>query len=432
MSTTTYYARDFPSADVFAFCTLHHERRPENREVAVTNADDVWKRYNSVRNEAELRQLAVRNGVGATLHLGPHYTEAAAHARRPGVAAVGKQLPFDLDLTDVSFLGIPKSDQSSNDRFVRLIFGQVHILRAILREVFGFEHFLPVYSGRRGVHLWVLDARADALGDEARKAICAMISPPDLRRDSRLFYRLPILQQPSFTGGEVEEAVNAVYHRILLAPYKQGGVGLFDSRLRVESFLDKLFARSSGASDANAPESRFQDADAECERRVRLAMNGVSGPTAYRTLEAAIRDGMQSEANRRSGKKATPSEIAHQLLSEKLQDVMFSLVWPSLDVGPSAQMGHCVKLPFSEHGSTGRISLPIEQLLPVSGGSFSLPPIVTAADLQTSGEKRNLFDKSVAVMRSAVAFARKDVRPAPSLDDIEDLGGRASKSPRSA
>jgi len=420
---SVYYKSHFPSDDVFNFCTLHHEDRPENREVAVTNADDIWRRYNSVRNGRDLRDLALRAGEGATLHLGPHYNEASHRARTPGVCAVGKQLPFDLDLTDVAFLNIPKTDQSANDRFVRLIFGQVHILRAILREVFGFEHFLPVYSGRRGVHLWVLDARADALADEARKAVCAMINPPQSKRDPRLFNRRSIEAHPSFWGDQVQSAIYAVRTRVVLAPYKEGGIGLFDSKLRVEAFLDKLFER--GSSD---PPSKWREHEDACERHVRATMRNVCGADAFGTLEAAI---LRELPEGGGGRRLEASQVAYSTLLQKLHDIVFSLLWPTLDVGPSAQMGHCVKMPFSEHGSTKRISLPIEQLLPTASGSSSLPPIVRAFELGTDAEKADEFAKAVSFLRSTVSFARRGYAPPPSYDDIEDLAGRQPKIPRS-
>lgn len=419
-----YYQTYFPADAVFDFCTLHHADRPENREIAVTSANGIWRRYNSVKNASELRKLAIQNGVGATLHLGPAYSEAAHRARTPGVKAVGKQLPFDLDLTDVAFLKVPKSGQRhvpANDRFVRLVFGQVHVLRAILKEVFGFAHFLPVYSGRRGVHLWVLDERAHNLTNEARNALCQMINPPMNKHDNRLFYRRAIESHSSFSGEEVMAAVEAVRMRVVKASYKAGGIGLLDTPVRVGFFLDDLFLRTSGEP------SNWRSHELECERRVRTAMSAACGVDAFHTLETAIKSGLPPtdvEA------KPTSIQIIYKKLYEKYNDVLFSLIWPTIDVGPSAQMQHCVKIPFSVHGNTKRISLPVDQLLPGQVGT-NLPPIVTDASLAQPGSAaHDQFLKSVAILRSAIAFARP-AHPSPSIiGDIEDLAGRQAKSPR--
>lgn len=423
MQTSLYYKKFFPADEVFEFATLHHPTRPENREFAVTDKDNNWRRYQSVKNATELRQLAIKPGLGSTLHLGPEYSEASHRARIPGVEATGKQLPFDLDLTDVAFLSVPKSSQAANDRFVRLIFGQVHVLKSIMSEVFGFQHFLPVYSGRRGVHLWVLDERAHRLTNGARKSICEMINPPMNKRDGRLFYRQAIQSHPSFSGPEISNAIDAVRTRVVEATYKSGGLGLLDTPHRAEDFLDNLFFRPT-------PEPSEWAAHEEiCEATIRKAIANIrGGPAAFRTLETVIQTGMPVED---PDIKSTPIQFVYKALWEKYNDVIFSLCWPTLDVGPSAQVSHCIKLPFSVHGTTNRISLPVDQLLPYPLGGATLPPVVTQAALAgDDGPAHDTFFKSVAVLRAAIAFARRGVRPAPGIDDIEDLAGRQPKSPR--
>jgi DNA primase small subunit len=47
----------------------------------------------------------------------------------------------------------------------------VKVLDDAIRDQFGFNMLLWVYSGRRGIHLWISDPEALALTDEQRKAI---------------------------------------------------------------------------------------------------------------------------------------------------------------------------------------------------------------------------------------------------------------------
>jgi DNA primase small subunit len=52
----------------------------------------------------------------------------------------------------------------------------VHVLDAAVRDQFGFKHLLWVYSGRRGIHLWISDQDAMTLSDDQRKAIVGWLS----------------------------------------------------------------------------------------------------------------------------------------------------------------------------------------------------------------------------------------------------------------
>ena len=52
----------------------------------------------------------------------------------------------------------------------------VKVCESALREDFGFEHIVWIYSGRRGVHCWVCDETARELTNDARLAIIKYFS----------------------------------------------------------------------------------------------------------------------------------------------------------------------------------------------------------------------------------------------------------------
>ena len=182
MSSREYYQTRFPWSCVHAFATLGSEGYPERVEFSIeaidAAGDDFRRRHIACKTHDDLRRVVNANDVRA-LPVGGIYPDDVQRSRgKHDQKARQKLLAFDIDLQDYDFLSASAADQVKNDRSWALVAGGLCILRELLQSKFGFKCFLPVYSGRRGAHLWVLDARAIAASDAARDAICCNITPP--------------------------------------------------------------------------------------------------------------------------------------------------------------------------------------------------------------------------------------------------------------
>ena len=87
-----------------------------------------------------------------------------------------RELVFDIDMTDYDEVRTCCAGAGICSRCWAFIAVAVRVLDQSIRDQFGYRHLLWVYSGRRGIHLWISDREAMELTDEQRRALVANLT----------------------------------------------------------------------------------------------------------------------------------------------------------------------------------------------------------------------------------------------------------------
>lgn len=206
------------------------EQLLHRREFSFTTGDDVYIRYLSFEDAAGLKKelaakLPHKIDIGAIFSAAPR-----DHKKYKLFEPVQREMIIDIDLTDYDFLEVPPDRPArppvplalpleptarlhsdppdpehpgpppslpscspdpppplhlqvdvkrleTCDRCWPLMALAMRVLERALREDFGFEHILCVYSGRRGIHLWACDTRARLMPNEVRGAVADYLGP---------------------------------------------------------------------------------------------------------------------------------------------------------------------------------------------------------------------------------------------------------------
>ncbi|OSD05138.1 prim-pol domain-containing protein [Trametes coccinea BRFM310] len=329
-----FYRRLYPFKSIFTW--LNHEHAPTklftHREFAFTLQGDVYLRYNSFLNAEELKkQVCSLNPT--RFEIGPVYSARPRDKKTVRPAAFSPQLRelvFDIDMTDYDSIRTCCSGADICERCWQFIAAAVRVLDRALRDQFGYKHLLWVYSGRRGIHLWISDKEALELTDEQRRALVGWLTviqggkemhkkvnvrmgskslPPSLASAYKMlepvFHDLIIADQECFAS---EEGWEALLH---LIPDKD--------------IVDNLREKWE-ASPGRSSEDKWQDLEDE------VAKKSSKGKSNYfqATMTAAK------------------------------EDIVLQYTYPRLDAEVSKHRNHLLKAPFCVHPKTGRVCVPVD------------------------------------------------------------------------
>ncbi|ANB12564.1 DNA primase subunit PRI1 [Sugiyamaella lignohabitans] len=363
---TQYYQRLFPARYLFQW--LNHSPVPSsdftNREFAFTLfKDEKYIRYLSYPNADAFKKDLLKM-TPSRFEIGPEYNSNPRDRRlvnKNNFKTLSKELVFDIDLTDYDGIRTCCSDKNICELCWNFITFSIHVLDETLREDFGFEHILWVYSGRRGAHAWVCDKRARELDDKARKA---MIGYLNIAKGTR---------------GKVIDAKRPFH------PYVSRMFDVATKDFTQHILLDQDPWRT--PEDAEKLLKRIPDLNLKDALKKKWGFSDISSSTKWKDIDEVAKSGNIKTLN------------ANSLLEAK-KDIILEYMYPRLDVNVSVHMNHLLKSPFCVHPGTGRVCVPITD-----------PDTFDASSVPTLNELLEELSTSTSTDSNAHAYESTSLKP---------------------
>ncbi|GAB1607727.1 DNA primase small subunit-like isoform X1 [Argonauta hians] len=347
----TYYKHLFPFNP---YCTWLRYGIPQKsyfslREFSFTLKDDVYVRYQSFTDQKDLeteicQTCPYKIDIGAVFSYMPKNRRAI---KADNFVAEEKELVFDIDMTDYDDVRKCCSGAKICKKCWPLMVIAIRILDQALRDDFGFEHLLWIYSGRRGVHCWVCDTAARKLSCSGRSAVAEYLN---IVKGGENNIKKVVLQEPIHPS--IERSIEIVEE-------------YFESYALVDQDI---------LSDDNIKEvlSLIPDKNNTEDLHKFLLSSSKNSISRWRALTRELEK---------------PGVHAGRVLKE----IMLQYCYPRLDINVSKGINHLLKSPFSVHPKTGRVCVPIDVSELEDFDPFSVPTISQLIEeINTTSDEQNL------------------------------------------
>eukprot|EP01127_Copromyxa_protea_P021998 TRINITY_DN7717_c0_g1_i1.p1 TRINITY_DN7717_c0_g1~~TRINITY_DN7717_c0_g1_i1.p1 ORF type:complete len:409 (+),score=82.96 TRINITY_DN7717_c0_g1_i1:77-1303(+) len=386
LSLDLYYKKFFPHQSMYNWLSYGDDEYLSRREFSTT-MDDIYIRYKTFSNVDGMKTDIIKSrpdkiDIGAVYNTSP-----ANHTKVSNFAPQEKELVFDIDATDYSdvFVSTEKTSFITSLTWP-LMSVAIQVLDDLLRNDFGFEHIMWVFSGRRGIHGWVCDRAARQLPNSARSAIAEYLQVVTGHDGSANKVNLKNTLHPS-----LKRVYDNILHPMFLQYFVEEQQLLMDPK-HIENIL-KFF-----------PEEIRNNAQESWEGE----KNGNS-MDRWLSLETTFKN---YSAKKRNWKNP-------------LHDIVFTYTYPRLDINVSKQMNHLLKSPFVIHPGTGRVCVPID-IKNVT--SFQPEKVPTVATLREEIDRKGAENFSSSLMQPYVKILDEFVKKTHLDDQRSKAAERKLKS----
>ncbi|RCK66507.1 DNA primase small subunit [Candida viswanathii] len=342
-----YYERLLPFRYVFQW--LSHSPKPTKdftmREFAYEYRNKIYQRYNSFGTLEEFKKSVVtanptRFEVGAVYQVNPKERKNLA---KTAFKPVSKELVFDIDLTDYDDIRTCCQGTDICCKCWKFIQVGSKIIEAALREDFGFEHLVWVFSGRRGAHCWISDKRARELDEPGRRAIVEYLDVLSVRNQHGTMN----LRKPLHPHVERSfDIVKKEFATVILQEQDPWGTqpgeeGESKAWKQSEELLKFI------------PSKPLQ---IELRNKWKASKSYSSSQDKWEDINKVASQVLKSNAQ-------------VSALNESKKDIIIYYMYPRLDVQVSKQVIHLLKSPFCIHPGTGNVCVPFDPSKNISGNS---------------------------------------------------------------
>lgn len=344
-----YYERFLPFRAIFQW--LNHSPKVSKdftmREFAFEHRSGAYQRYNSYSSLEEFKKSVIsanpmRFEIGATYTVDP---KERRNLPKNAMKPVSKELVFDIDLTDYDTIRNCCQGTDICKKCWRFIQVGSQVIECALREDFGFKNILWVFSGRRGAHCWVSDARARLMDEATRKSIVEYMDVLGAK-------------QPKFSNNKRILTIKKPYH-----PHIERSFGILVKSFEVIILNEQnlWFTSQSGEAQDKAWE------------QIEILLSFIPEILLQNELRALWKGSLSLSASKTKWEdinivalKVLKSTSQINALNEAKRDIIIYYMYPRLDVEVSRQVIHLLKSPFCIHPGTGIVCVPFNPKLNIS------------------------------------------------------------------
>ncbi|KAG7194099.1 uncharacterized protein KQ657_004807 [Scheffersomyces spartinae] len=335
-----YYERFLPFRYIFQW--LNHSPKPTKdftmREFAYEHRSGAYQRYNSFGGPEEFKESVCQTNptrfeIGAVYSVNPRERKSLP---KQALKPLSKELVFDIDLTDYDDIRTCCSGTDICEKCWKFIKVASMIIEKALREDFGFEHLIWVFSGRRGAHCWVSDAKARQLDEISRKSIVEY---------------LDILNSKLLGNKSQRKLLNL---RKPFHPHIQRSFNILK-----DEFVDIIL------NDQNPWHTSIDQDNRKSWEQIEELLLFIPDKELASQLRTHWND-QTFESNSRSkwedinkfASKILKSQLQVNQLNDAKKEIIIYYLYPRLDVEVSRQLIHLLKSPFCIHPGTGNVCVP--------------------------------------------------------------------------